>query len=419
MFYNNFSSRHWDAFRLYLFMRASTALLFTVFATTFMLYQIVVVGLSPLQLVLVGTILEVSIFVLEVPTGVVADVYSRRLSVIIGYVLTGLGFLIMGSVPSFAVVLLGNFLWGAGYTFISGAESAWLVDEVGEARATEGFLRGSQTARLLGLAFVPFAILLGSVSLRVPLLVSGLGYGLLALLLFFVMPEQGFTSRPRSERETWHHLFDTFREGLNTVRGRPALTSLMIVGVVWGASSEGFDRLWQVVMIDNFTIPDIGIGDPLVVWFGLLGLLLDLLGIGITEIIRRTLAGEGRFRVVSVLFTITSVLAMGLFAYALADRLALALIAYGIVRLARDVAEPVFIIWANSNIESNVRATVLSMYGQSDALGQMAGGPAVGAIGNASLRLAMLVSGALILPALPVFSRVAGAERTPSPQAAD
>ena len=42
-------------------------------------YYVTEVGMSPLQLVLVGTFMEVSIFVFEVPTGVVADTYSRRL----------------------------------------------------------------------------------------------------------------------------------------------------------------------------------------------------------------------------------------------------------------------------------------------------------------------------------------------------
>ena len=40
---------------------------------------------SPLQLVLMGTAMEAAVFLCEVPTGVVADTYSRRLSLIIGY----------------------------------------------------------------------------------------------------------------------------------------------------------------------------------------------------------------------------------------------------------------------------------------------------------------------------------------------
>jgi DHA3 family tetracycline resistance protein-like MFS transporter len=52
-------------------------------------------------LVLVGTVLEPSVFIFEIPTGIVADVYSRRLSIIIGQVLIGLGFMVEGLFPVF------------------------------------------------------------------------------------------------------------------------------------------------------------------------------------------------------------------------------------------------------------------------------------------------------------------------------
>ena len=40
------------------------------------LYEATVAGLTPVQLILVGTALEISAFVFEVPTGVVADVFD-------------------------------------------------------------------------------------------------------------------------------------------------------------------------------------------------------------------------------------------------------------------------------------------------------------------------------------------------------
>ena len=52
-------------------------------------YYVTEVGMSPLQLVLVGTLMEVSIFVFEVPTGIVADIYSRRLSIVDRHVRDG------------------------------------------------------------------------------------------------------------------------------------------------------------------------------------------------------------------------------------------------------------------------------------------------------------------------------------------
>ena len=79
----------------------SSALFFSLIFTVNMVYQVTVVEMSPLQLVLTGTILEATVFLFEIPTGVLADVRSRRLSIIIGYVLMSVGFLLEGSVPLF------------------------------------------------------------------------------------------------------------------------------------------------------------------------------------------------------------------------------------------------------------------------------------------------------------------------------
>lgn len=64
------------------------------------------------------------------------------------------------------------------------------------------------------------------------------------------------------------------------------------------------------------------------------------------------------------------------------------------------------IAWVNRHIsadDSHVRATAISMWSQSDALGQIIGGPAVGATGNAPLRLALTASALLLTPSLALF----------------
>ena len=64
-----------------------------------------VVKLNPLQLVLVGTVLEFVAFVCQMPTGVLADIYSRRLAVTLGIFLFGMAFVIERSFPRFDVIL--------------------------------------------------------------------------------------------------------------------------------------------------------------------------------------------------------------------------------------------------------------------------------------------------------------------------
>jgi MFS family permease len=87
--------------RVYLFIEFSASACFSMMFVVTSLYEATVAGLTPVQLILVGTALEISAFVFEVPTGIVADVYSRRLSIIIGYVLMGVGFLLEGLFPAF------------------------------------------------------------------------------------------------------------------------------------------------------------------------------------------------------------------------------------------------------------------------------------------------------------------------------
>jgi hypothetical protein len=67
---------------------------------------------------------------------------------------------------------------------------------------------------------------------------------------------------------------------------------------------------------------------------------------------------------------------------------------------------PLYDAWLVQHIDSSVRATVLSMRGQTDAIGQIVGGPGIGWIGQAvSLRAAIAAAGLLLSPALALYAR--------------
>ena len=124
--------READATSTFYALTAVAAFAFAACFTLNLVFQYRVVGLDPFQMVLVGTVLEATCFLFEVPTGIVADLWSRRVSVIIGFVLIGAGFAFEGVVATFAAAIVGNVVWGIGYTFTSGALQAWITDEVGE-----------------------------------------------------------------------------------------------------------------------------------------------------------------------------------------------------------------------------------------------------------------------------------------------
>jgi len=97
---------------------------FAMIFTLLPVYYINEAELTPFQLVLVGSALECTVFIFEVPTGVVADVYSRRLSVVIGTLLLGTGLAIEGAIPAVAAIFIGEVMRGIGHTFTSGAMEA-------------------------------------------------------------------------------------------------------------------------------------------------------------------------------------------------------------------------------------------------------------------------------------------------------
>jgi MFS transporter, DHA3 family, tetracycline resistance protein len=397
--------RKWKAYRLYLTMQGALALFTSIIFTASSIYQVTVAGLTPLQLVLVGTTLELSVFIFEIPTGVVADVYSRRLSIIIGMFLIGLGFLVEGTFPIFWTILLAQLLWGVGYTFTSGATEAWITDEIGEAAAGRAFLRGNQVDQVASLAGIGLGILLGSLRISLPIQIGGVLIALLGVFLALFMPETGFKPAPSEERNSWQKLTHTFREGIKTVRARPGLLTILSIGLVYGLYSEGYDRLWTKHILDQFTFPLAGQFQP-VFWFGLIRAVGMILSVGAVELVRRKVRTDQPAAVGRASWAISAVLVISLFSIALAKTLLVAVIAIWLISIARNVIDPLYTAWVNQRLDPRVRATVLSMSGQVDAIGQVAGGPVVGVIGSRlSVQAALLASALTLSPVLLLYPR--------------
>ena len=94
------------------------------------LYLVVDARLSPLQLVLLGTAQGIVSLGCEVPAGVVADTISRKWSLVIAHLLVGGSMVATGLVTAFPVLVATQMVWGLGWTFASGADVAWLTDEL-------------------------------------------------------------------------------------------------------------------------------------------------------------------------------------------------------------------------------------------------------------------------------------------------
>jgi DHA3 family tetracycline resistance protein-like MFS transporter len=401
-------TRRLPAYPVYLMIEGVFGFAFLTFATLSTLYRIETVGLNPLQLVLVGTALEIAAFSFEVPTGILADLYSRRLSIIVGFLLFGVGFMFEGLLPFFITVMIAQVIWGAGSTFISGALEAWVADELGDEGIGRVYLRGSQFHQIGRILGIPLAVVLGSIGLAVPLVAGGVILVGLGFLLILVMPETGFTPAPRGEQTTFGSMAGTFREGISTIRGRPVLVTIVAIAILWGAASEGYDRLSQNHLVDNFQFPSLPVGplDDVVVWFGLISAVGMAISIGVAEVIRRKIDTDSHQAVAKTLLFATLMVIISLVGFALAGSFGMALGFMWMIAIFRDLHSPLTVAWLNQSLTSRVRATVISMSAQADAFGQMFVGPVLGLIATViSLRVNFIVAAAIITPALYLYLR--------------
>jgi DHA3 family tetracycline resistance protein-like MFS transporter len=363
--------------------------------------------MSPLQLVLMGTAMEAAVFLFEVPTGVVADTYSRRLSLVIGFVGMGFAWMLVGVVNSPAFVIALWALWGVSYTFTSGAYQAWLADEIGVDALGPALLRGARigfAGSLVGLAAL---VGLSTVSLRASVIAGGaitLACGIVAAV---VMPEAGFARRPHADRASpWSELVAKAAAGARFVRARTLLLLLVASEVFAGMSSEAYDRLKDAHVLRDIGLPA-RISLAPAVWFGIVAAAAMLFGFFAVGVLLRRVEHRGTREVAKALVALLALVFVSELLFARAGAFGLALGGMLAISLARSLLGPVYMIWLNQQItDSSVRATVISISGQADAIGQAAGGPALGAIGNAWGIRAALTAGALVLlPALGFYGR--------------
>jgi len=370
-------------------------------------YLVQELHLSPLQLVLMGTVMEAAVFLFEIPTGVVADTYSRRLSLIIGYLGMGATWAAVGVVSAPWAVIALWAAWGLAYTFTSGAYQAWIADEVGAENLRTLFLRGLRIGYAGSVGGLVLQVAVGTVSLRAGVIVGGGATMLCGLACLFVMPETGFRRATAVSRASaLSDLRRTAVRGLRFAWMAPIVLLLVGVELFMGMSSEAFDRLKEAHFLRDVGLPGVGDLDP-VVWFGLFWLAGMVVGFFVLRPLIRAVEQQGRSAVSRFLFAFALLELVAMLAFALSGTAWAAIAALLGVFFARDLQGPLYATWINEQItDSSVRATVLSISGQANAIGQTVGGPALGAIGNVwGIRAALVAGAAAIAPALALYGR--------------
>lgn len=394
-----------DPYRVYIITCFLSQLFFTFIFTVNLLYHVKIVGLSPLQLVLVGTVLELSVFFFEIPTGVISDLKSRKLSIIIGYFLIGIGFLIEGLFPFFITVLLAQVVWGIGYTFTSGSQQAWIADEIGEERASVAFIRGAKAGNLGQVIAIPLSILTGYFMINLPIVVGGLCMVGLAVYLIMFMKEENFKPLKTVERTSaWRSMKSNMGKIISHSKASFIMRMLFLIALFVGFYSEGFDRLWISHFLEVSNLSNLA-DEQLVMVMGGIQFLIVLVSFAALHWVNRSTIHGNLRHIYVFLFVGSVIIIISLIGFALSFY-AIGLLAFYItIQVTRQVMYPLEDIWLNKIIpDSSTRATFFSVKGQVDAIGQIGGGPVIGVVASGfTIKMAIIVSAVLLAPVLLLY----------------
>jgi MFS family permease len=205
-------------------------------------------GLSATAAFTANALFTAGMVLFEVPTGVVADTWGRRVSYLLGSltlaVSTVLYWLAWQAEAPFWAWAVTSALLGLGFTFFSGATEAWLVD----ALKFTGFKGNLETVFAKGQIVAGAAMLSGSVlggliaqwtNLGVPYLLRGLALVVTFVVAFIYMRDWGFVPKPGKHptREMGQVLRASVRYGLGN---RPVRWVMLAAPFTFGVGIYAF-----------------------------------------------------------------------------------------------------------------------------------------------------------------------------------
>jgi MFS transporter, DHA3 family, tetracycline resistance protein len=367
-------------------------------------YLVVDAHLSPSQLVLIGVAQGLVALVFEVPAGVLADTIGRKWSLLVSHALMGTAMLTTGLVTDFAALVATQMLWGLSWTFASGADVAWITDELDEPERISGVLVRAGRADLTGAA-AGIVVLgtLGSLVPRSSVLVLA-GGAMLALGLYVALRfrEERFVPAPARR---WSASWAIFRRGASLVRGSRAILVVFAATFLVNGAAVGIGRMQPRRLVD------LGLPTDPVAWFAVLGVLTLLVGAAALRIVEREI-DDARAALRGYALACAAGTVGALVLAAAPEEVSASAAVLLVAGLAIPLTRTIGTIWVNRRTSGEVRATVHSLLAQAEYLGEIACGLGIAVLASvAGLSPALLACSALFALAMVLIRRPDAEER--------
>ncbi len=381
-------------------------------------------GLDLFQIGILMGAYSLTIVLLEVPTGGMADAFGRKKVTQLAYTISlvsGLVFLFAFSFPAFLVAWI---LAGISRALGSGALDAWFVDSlqavdpeidiqpplakagtVALLALGSGTLIGGIIPRLFaGLPAEGTAVL---TPMSAILLFAGLSNLILILAVIILVKEK----RPDSRHSSWKAGFSQvpviIGEAISLSRKNRKIIILLVLGLFGGLGLATIETFWQPRFADL-----LGGGEGRTMLFGLVMAVAFVVGaIGNMASIPLGRRLNGRYELLAGIMQGLQGLSFLLLGFQAG--IGAFVFFFWFIYMASGVMNSPFATLYNNQVPAKMRSSMLSIQSLSSYVGGILGSVVLGYVANTvSIGLAWAVAGALLLVSLPLYLKLDSREKT-------
>jgi len=361
-----------DKVKIYCVIQFLTSLAFGAIFPVYVLY-FRHFDLNLFQIALMAAIFEASILVFEMPTGLIADIYGRRISVVLSAVTLFISGLIFINFPNLYGFIIAEIIIGLGETLKSGALEAWLVDslkhEGKEEKVKYAFSEGKRFysgGRLLGFIGGGY---LGSLNIRYIWHPFVIVIFITFLFLIVFMREEYELKRSLSA-PVIKRIKDTIKQSLKVIRAERIIYALLILAFFFEFSFETISQFWQVHLSENLLIKTQYFG-----WIVAASSLLVILFVNKVTKLYESFKNE-----TTILILLKAGFGLSLLLIALTYNPLIAIIFFIVSQSLQGFTDPIFLDIFNKHIPSEQRATLLSFRSLVGSSGEVLSGLCIGVV---------------------------------------
>lgn len=361
-------------------------------------------GISFSQISLLLLLYPISALLFEIPTGAVADLFGRKISVFLSYALTGLAFIgVLLSGTNFPLLLFFYFLAGVSFTLESGALEAWFVDTVNHKKKSEHlhyFLGRWGSLSSTGFVIGP---LLGSVfvigGVEKPFWATAITMLLLSFFVLLFGKEDYFQQKPPKTVKAFRETLTTSKRGFIYLIKHPVMLTLTIgIGILTLANAIYYNA-YQPYVVQVGLLPSY------------LGIALSVAGfisifsLNFSDKIKTLVGGSKKLLIISTLLFGFIILGVGLIKYL--PLLFMSLVGVTALWEFAGHTSPAYREIFNKFAPPDIRATVISTNSFNLKIGEIIGLLIFGFVSdNFGLQIEIVLAGLLVISTFFVYSKL-------------